>query len=348
MNFIIHSGPGLGDIIQFLSMARSIKERYPESRVDLLIRGSKEIYNLNMQIIECQDYVDNLYWYAGKEIKHNISLLFELKKNKYDVGFVRIGVVTGKLSLWIYHIMRMVGCKKIIGSGTDKVDIRVSIPDRTHYLDRNAMLLQAIDIPARKDAISINIEKVDFEWMSELPLQEDGKNITLSVGTNSMIWKNNGEYIVYDVKSWSYDKWIKLASELVKLNYSVILMGGKKERKEILDLGLNIPNTNRIIDMIGKTTINQSFSLLKRSCLVVGSEGGMMHCASALGTKTLTVFGGSDYKMWNPGGKNSSIINLDLECAPCFCTSRGANCKNHKCLEQISVQTVLDRINELI
>lgn len=348
MNFIIHSGPGIGDIIQFLSMARSIKEKYPKSRVDLLIRGSNEIYNLNMQIIECQDYVDNLYWYSGKEIKHNIKLLFQLKKNKYDFGFVRIGVVTGKASLWIYNIMRIVGCKKIIGTGTDKVDIGIKIPERTHYLDRNAMLLEAIGIPGRRNAISINVDKINFKWLSKIPLSQYDKIITLSVGTNSMIWRENGEDLIYDVKSWPYDRWIKLAKELSKLKYGIILMGGKKERKEILNLGLTIPNNDGIFDMIGKTTINQSFSLLKVSSLVVGAEGGMMHCASALDTKTLTIFGGSDYKMWNPGGRNSSILNLNLECSPCFCTSKGANCKKHRCLEEISIKMVLDKIKEII
>lgn len=348
MNFIIHSGPGLGDIIQFLSMARSIKEKYPDAKVDLLMRGSESTYNLDMQIIECQDYVDSIYWYSGKAIKHNTKLILTLRKNKYDIGFVRVGTVTGKQSLWIYYIMRLVGCKKIIGTGTDKVDVRVNVPERSHYLDRNAMLLEAAGIPARTNAVSINRNKVDMEWMDDIALNEDKKVVTLSVGTNSMAWKENGVTTIYDVKSWPYDRWIKLANELTNTGYTVVLMGGKKERQEIDEFGLQIPEKLGIIDMIGKTSINQSFSLLSKSCLVVGAEGGMMHCASALGIKTLTIFGGSDYRMWNPGGKDSAIINLELECSPCFCTRRGAFCKEHKCIEGISVQMVFNKIVEIV
>ena len=54
MKYIIHTGPGIGDIIQFLSMARAIKENDPDARVDLLMRGSDKVLRLNNQILECQ------------------------------------------------------------------------------------------------------------------------------------------------------------------------------------------------------------------------------------------------------------------------------------------------------
>ena len=44
MKYIIHTGPGIGDIIQFLSMARAIKENDPDARVDLLMRGSDKVF----------------------------------------------------------------------------------------------------------------------------------------------------------------------------------------------------------------------------------------------------------------------------------------------------------------
>ena len=56
MKYIIHTGPGIGDIIQFLSMARAIKENDPDARVDLLMRGSDKVLRLNNQILECQKY----------------------------------------------------------------------------------------------------------------------------------------------------------------------------------------------------------------------------------------------------------------------------------------------------
>ena len=345
MRYIIHTGPGIGDIIQFLSMARAIKESDSDARVDLLMRGSDSILRLNNQILECQNYVDKLYWYSAKEVKHDIGLLIELLKNHYDYGFVRIGNVSGEPSLWIYHIMRLVRCKKIIGCGTDKVDTVVELPERVHYLVRNNLLLNAIDIEGRKDAVSIDKKKLDSLWLEKLNIGREEKVVGLSLGTNPMVWKEGGQAIKYDVKSWPYEKWLELTKQLIELGYKVILIGGPKERKEISEKGITFPKDSNVTDLVGKTSIKESLTIISRCSLMVGAEGGMMHCASAVGTPTLTIFGGSDYKMWNPSGSSSEIVNLNLDCAPCFCTSRGAHCKNHRCLEDITPKMVTEKIN---
>lgn len=348
MHYIIHTGPGIGDIIQFLSMARGIKESDPNARVDFLMRGSAKTLTLNNQILECQNYVNKLYWYSSKNIEHDIKLLIELLNNNYDYGFVRIGSVSGEPSLWIYRIMKLARCKKIIGYGTNKVDISVDIPERSHYLERNRLLLKAIGIEGRYDAISIDKSKLDEEWLEKLDIHNKEKVIGLSLGTNSMVWKENGQDIKYDVKSWPYEYWLILTKLLIDLGYKVVLIGGIKEKNEIAEENIVFSKQNNLIDLVGKTSIKQSLTIINRMLLLVGAEGGMMHCASALGTPTLTIFGGSDFKIWNPGGTDSEIMNLNLDCAPCFCTSRGAHCDYHQCLEEITPKMVLDKIQMII
>lgn len=78
----------------------------------------------------------------------------------------------------------------------------------------------------------------------------------------------NGRTIWYDVKSWAYDKWREL------------------EEKNIF-----MPEEERIFNFIGQTTVRQSLTILSTCSLAAGAE---LHCASGLGVKTLTVFGGPD------------------------------------------------------
>jgi ADP-heptose:LPS heptosyltransferase len=241
--------------------------------------------------------------------------------------------------------MRFVACEKIVGYGTDKVDIKVEIPARTHYLKRNAMLLEAIGIRGRCNALSINKSKLDNEWLISLHIPNDVKVIGLSLGTNPMRWKAKGVDITYDVKSWPLERWVAVANELIAEGYFVVMIGGPKEREEIKQKDLNFPNDKHLIDLVGSTTIKQSLTIINRCSLIVGSEGGMLHCASALGVKTLTIFGGSDYKMWNPGGDYSPMISKDYDCSPCFFTSKAAYCDYHKCLLDISVNDVIKKIS---
>ena len=347
MRYLIHTGPGIGDIIQFLSMARAIKEAQPDATVDFLMCGSDKYYSIDSQIMECQNYASNLYWYSAKELIHSIKLIFILKRNQYDYGIVRISSVNGKKSLWIYYIMHLAGCKQIIGTGTKKVDTFVDIPERTHYLKRNALLLAPIGITGRTDALALDKAKLDMDWIYLLKIPNKRKKIAFSVGTNPMVWKGRKNIITYDVKSWSYENWFRLAIELDKRGYIVILVGGTKEQDEIKMANLSIPKGSNIYNFIGKLSLKRSLSIISICDLVVGAEGGMMHCASSLGIQTLTIFGGSDYKMWNPGGINSEIVNLFLKCSPCFCTEKAAHCKEHCCLTDISPLMVLDKIELL-
>jgi ADP-heptose:LPS heptosyltransferase len=348
MNFLIQSGIGIGDTIQLLPMAKNIKKAFPDAKVDFIFAGNEKSYAINKQIIALQSYVNNIYWYSKHTIFHDLRLLLELRKNKYDIGFLRVENTTGSRSLWQYRIMRWCNCKEIIGCDYEKVDKEVKIPPNTHYLKRDALMLKAAGISAVNDVKTIDVSKLDHSWFKKIGISSDRQIISLSMGTNSVKWTENGKTSYFDVKSWPYDKWIELALRLSDLGYAVFLIGGPKEKIELQQKKISIPEKRNIYNFIGSTTIQQSLTLLNYSVLAVGAEGGMMHCASALGIPTLTIFGGSNPKCYNPGGENSEIISLNLECSPCFLTPRMVQCNNHKCLNDISVEIVLDKIKSIL
>lgn len=346
--YLIHTGPGIGDMMHAFSMARAIKEQEKDARVDFLMRGTKNYFSIDSVLLQCQDYADHLYWYAMNEIWHDIVLLLSLILNRYDYGFVFLSNVTGYKSFWIYRIMRIAGCKKIVGSGSEKLDINLDIPFQMHYLKRNAAVLEAVEIKPRHNAISLNKEKLDNRYVETLSLPTDKKIIALSVGTNPMKWVENGRCIMYDVKSWAFERWAKLAQRLSDKNLFVIFIGGPKEKKEMEEKGIILPESPNILNLVGVTNLKQSLATISRCDLIVGAEGGMMHSASALGIPTLTIIGGSDHKRWNPGGENSPIVKIDCKCAPCYSTREAAFCKKHTCLTEISVDMVYNKVRDIL
>ncbi len=342
-NFLIHTGAGIGDMVQKLPMARAIKEAYPDSNVDFLMNGTASRWELVNNVIECQHYVRNLYRYDVRDKFHCAKTLLRLILNRYDYGFVRdagLAVHSVVPSLWVFRIMRWSMCKNIVGFLREHVDVYVDVPDRAHYLERDRLTLKAIGIERELNANTLDVSLTDKSILSSVSTER--RIIGLSVGTNLYRWSENGRTIAYDVKSWAYDKWVTLSEELVNNGYAVILLGGQKEAEELQEQGIRIPESEHIINFIGKATLKQSLALLSICTLVVGSEGGMMHCAAGMGKRTLTIMGGSDYKQWRPAG--GEIVNLNLECSPCFSTKRAADCKYHKCLEGISVDMVLEKI----
>lgn len=347
--YLIHTGPGIGDMMQFFSMARAIKEQYPNSRVDFIMRGTPSFYKIDSELLKFQHYTDHLYWYSFKSPIQNLKLLWQfIKIGRYDYGFVRVGSITGWKSLWIYRLMRLFRCKTIIGTGYDRVDILIENSERIHYLQRNAQMLEAVGITPRIDAVSIFKKDLDIDWLETLSIPMKTPVIGLSLGCNTMIWKEGNNIIEYDVKSWAIERWIQLAVDLSQNNYFVVLLGGSQELNILRVKGIKIPERSNLLNFVGRLPLKRTLTIIGRCLLMVGAEGGLMHSASAIGVKTLTIFGGTDAHIWNPGGVDSPTINLNCSCAPCFGTKQAAECKYHKCLENISVDIVRNRVISLI
>ena len=348
MNVLIYTGPGIGDMMQKLPMASAIKAQYPDANIDFIMNGLPKNFEINSQVLKCQNYVRNLYWYNVKYKLHCLKLLFQLRMNHYDLGLDRdggINVKGARPSLWIFRIMRWAGVKKIIGYIKDYVDVLADVPERIHFLERDRLTLNAAGITAPMSEKTIDESKLDFSFPGCERLRESPKVIAFSVGTNSYPWTLNGKTVIYDVKSWPYEKWIELAVMLAEKNIDVVLVGGSKEKNELAQKNIIFPENKHIHNLIGLTTLKQSLAVLSLCSLAVGAEGGMMHCAAGLGVKTLTIFGGTDYRIWTPAG--GDIINLNLPCSPCFATRRAAECKYHRCLEEIDADTVFRKIMTL-
>lgn len=348
MNVLICTGPGIGDMLQKLPMASAIKAQYPDANIDFIMSSPPQNWNINIQVLQCQNYVRNLYWYSVKYKLHCAKLLLQLRMNHYDLGFERdsrINVKGTGPSFWILHIMRWSGVKKIAGYVKDYVDIFVDVPEISHFIERDRITLNAAGITAPMTTKTIDTSKLDFSFPGCERLKESRKVIAFSVGTNAYPWVLDGKTVMYDVKSWPYEKWVELATMLAGENIDVVLVGGKKEMNELAQKNIAFPENEHIFNLIGRTNLKQSLAVLSLCSLAVGAEGGMMHCASGLGVKTLTIFGGSDYRIWTPAG--GDIVNLNLDCAPCYATKRGAECKYHRCLEEIDADMVFRRIMEL-
>lgn len=340
MRYLINCGPGIGDIIQYLSLAKAIKNNDCDAKIDLIMSSNKNRFSIDCELLELQSFIDEAYYYSKDEIIHDVFLLLKLMFKRYDIGILRIDNSVGKNNLWIYKIMRFIQCKIIISNIKKYANIYVKIDKRTHFLQKNEAFLEAM---TTKNVI-LNNQKL-------LTLKDEKEKTTkyvigIVVGTGAVGWYKSGREYIYDVKSWGYNNWINLARLLSENNFCVILMGGPKELEDIRIMDLKCEYDN-VLNMIGKTNIKESLQLLNKCDLVIGSEGGMMHCANALGKKVLTIFGGSDYKQWNPGGLDGDIICLKPECYPCFGTERAFLCKDHKCLNNIVPEMVMKKIKRM-
>lgn len=154
--------------------------------------------------------------------------------------------------------------------------------------------------------------------------------IALSPGNLTSRWR---------LRCW--DKFVDLALKLQEQGEKILFVGSEHDKfadTQIFD--------NVFQSYIGKLSITETAKLISQCKVFVGNDGGLMHIANAVGTKTFGIFG--------PAGIIKSMvvgitpISKKLPCQPCLFTPnfRESKCTSVRCMSELSVLDVLKVINE--
>lgn len=146
-------------------------------------------------------------------------------------------------------------------------------------------------------------------------------------------------------KRWSPDAFAEVAQAKLDAGWQVWVFGSAKDQA-IGDYIVQATNQHpHCINLCGSTQLAQAVDLLALSTAVVSNDSGLMHIAAALNKPLVAIFGSSDPNKTPPLKPDAEIVYLNLSCSPCFkrtCRYQHTNCLNH-----ITPQMVLDRLDKL-
>ncbi len=147
-------------------------------------------------------------------------------------------------------------------------------------------------------------------------------------------------------KSWSIDNFNNLINQLIdEHNIKIIICGTSSEETLIQKLVKNL-NSKLIEIRVGKTLL-EFIGLIKGAKLLIGNDSSSVHIACMVGTQSICIYGGLLYGRFLPYPKdteNAPILVLNRNCK-----KNNWSCSNkHNCLDQISVDDVLNTINKII
>lgn len=141
-----------------------------------------------------------------------------------------------------------------------------------------------------------------------------------------------------DYKTWPAKHFARLGDELIKHEGAkIVLFGHPLEAKlgeEVCSLMATKP-----INAIGKTSIKQLASMLRRCRYLVSNDTLTAHVAAGVGTRVIGIFLSTCYVHDTaPYGKGHLLLQSSLPCQPCF---EATLCKDLKCRDLISPEMVL-------
>lgn len=128
-------------------------------------------------------------------------------------------------------------------------------------------------------------------------------------------------------KQWPAKHYAELAKQKIAEGWGVFIFGSVKDKA--VSAEINKLAANNCQDFSGKTSLAEAIDLMSLADVVVSNDSGLMHVAAALDKKLVAIYGSSDPKFTPPLNKEAKILNLNLECAPCFkreCPLGHTNC----------------------
>jgi heptosyltransferase-2 len=141
-------------------------------------------------------------------------------------------------------------------------------------------------------------------------------------------------------KRWPIEHFADVASQMAAKGWQVWLMGSDKD--QTVTEQINSQSNQVCRNFSGQTSLAEAVDLMSLANVVVSNDSGLMHVAAALDKKLIALYGSSDPGFTPPLHADATIINLNLECSPCF--KRECPLGHTQCLVGISPDQVIAAI----
>jgi ADP-heptose:LPS heptosyltransferase len=197
-----------------------------------------------------------------------------------------------------------------------------------------------------------------LETTSALQIENDGKGLDYFITENEEFkicdlplpfQKGFVAFVIagtYNTKKLPIEKISEICH---KINFPVILLGGKKE----FDEGEKVLSQSKgnVLNYAGKISLNRSASLVRDAKVVLTNDTGLMHIAAAFQKKILSFWGNTvaDFGMvpYQPHPFSQRMEVENLKCRPCSKLGFQKCPKKHfRCMNDINVDEVVNWINK--
>jgi ADP-heptose:LPS heptosyltransferase len=323
---ILHQG-AIGDFILSLPAIGTFRHYYPYATIE--IWGYPDI----LRLVEKRFYADGIASVERKEIAQLYNedgvLDSPLVEQLRDFDLIVVFGQEGQRTL-------VDNLKKI------KVDamlwIRTFPPDGEdiHMIDYQLFQLGQMGYSPTEKIPRLFLLDDDlfhaYQMLDQIQSRENTPLIALHIGSGSK------------KKVWPPERFAHLTEKLVqKEGARIIVPIGPADEEPVRAYCTLV--SSEAITPLPNLPLTTLAAVLKRCSLYVGNDSGITHLAAAVGIPVIALFGPTDPKVWGPRGERVSIIYRESECSPCS-REEMKQCVHRKCLEDITVEEVYDRITK--
>jgi 3-deoxy-D-manno-octulosonic-acid transferase/heptosyltransferase-1 len=345
VNILIVKLSAIGDVIHTMPALNAIRSHFPDAHITWLVEEDAA------SLVEGHEALNRVLvskrkrWMRGLRSSSFFSTTSEiyrfikaLRDTDYDMILDFQALLKSGVLIALARGKRKIG----FGKGLEHMEHsyiflseRIPAVDmEIHALSRGMMFIDALGIPSNMVEYKLPVSRHDYEKV-------DGLMRTYGLlGAKPLIAIN--PVAKWETKLWANKKFSQLADILIdRYDAKIVFTGGPDDRPTIKDIMAVMKG--HAVNLAGHTTLKMLAALYEKMVFVVSTDTGPMHMAAAVGTPVVALFGPTAPWRTGPFGSIHQIVRAELDCAPCF----KRECKTIDCIEQISVQQVIDAIHKL-
>lgn len=325
----------MGDVILSIPSLRALREKFPEAWIAVLV-GRK-----SRQIARNCPYVNDTLVYEEAQgvgrLAHVMRMAKILAKEDYDIV---IDLQNNRTS----HLLAYL-CSKGVRAGHQ--NHKWSFLLNRQAEQDNAFPLSPVEHQFRVLRL-IGIEEADRRLELWSTPEEDKKirdflELNWVSSSQILVGMNPGSSVRWSTKQWPVENFSKICDELAKKNIRVVITGSKEEAP--LAQRLIDGTKNKPINAVGKTTLTELTSLIKRCQVFISSDSAPMHIASSVNTPLVALFGPTDPHRHCVPPDLCEVFFKEINCSPCYLRSCPIGLV---CMKKITVAEVLEAVYRMI
>ena len=333
----------IGDVAMATPALRAVRDQF----IDAEIVGIMRPYVAD--VLAGTGLLDRAMFYnpRGKEASQKgWTFVRTLRNQRFDTVLLLTNSLRTAWLSWLSGSPRRIGFARDLRSWllTDRLEPKsrkVPNPVMEEYLRLAERL--GCQIPSSRQ-IELAVQSRDEER-----LEEFWNQVETPANRSAVRWMQRS-YVCINTggafggaKNWPKEYFAELARRVVEeLGHGVLIVCGPSEREDARWIAAAADNPAVVSLADAKLSIGLTKAAIHRAELLVTTDSGPRHFAAAFGVPVVTLYGPTHVAWSETFYAKSEHLQLKLDCGPC--QQRECPLKHHRCMRDLSVDTVFQAV----
>ena len=333
----------IGDVVMATPALRAIRNQFPAAEIVGIMRPYVA------DVLAGTSLIDGTLFYnpRGKDpAQRGLAFVRCLRAERFDTALLLTNSLRTGFLAWLSGAKQRIGFARDLRGWllTDRIVPKSrSVPNPV--MDEYLRLAQSLGCATLSHQMELAVQPEDDlrldEFWSGLPLQRLGDATSQTERDNVICFNTGGAFGA--AKNWPREYFAELARRVAtELKKTVLIVCGPAERDDALWIAreANHPGVISLAD--SRLSIGLTKAAIRSSQLLVTTDSGPRHFAAAFGVPVVTLFGPTHQAWSETDFHRAESLQLVLDCGPC--QQRECPLKHHRCMKELSVDSVFDAV----